>query len=163
MRRGFCEIVGMRAAPTLFLAVLTQVVTNAVGLLWASLSPTYEGGRGGWEIVFNFVLWTCFACVLALVTWPVAWLLLRRKEPRRAARDWLATSGVLAFCFVPWPPLMGLLLFTPLASVLAAAITSVRLPVVYPDPRLCYKCGYDLTCNVSGVCPECGRPIEKAL
>lgn len=28
-------------------------------------------------------------------------------------------------------------------------------------PNHC-KCGYDLTGNVSGVCPECGTPIEKA-
>ena len=26
---------------------------------------------------------------------------------------------------------------------------------------LCVKCGYNLTGNVSGICPECGRPIEK--
>jgi hypothetical protein len=26
----------------------------------------------------------------------------------------------------------------------------------------CGKCGYDLTGNVSGVCPECGRPIVRA-
>ena len=24
-------------------------------------------------------------------------------------------------------------------------------------PGYCQKCGYDLTGNVSGVCPECGR------
>ncbi len=27
---------------------------------------------------------------------------------------------------------------------------------------LCLKCGYNLTGNVSGVCPECGRPIRMA-
>jgi hypothetical protein len=26
---------------------------------------------------------------------------------------------------------------------------------------LCIKCGYDLTGNVSGVCPECGARIER--
>ena len=25
----------------------------------------------------------------------------------------------------------------------------------------CSNCGYDLTGNVSGICPECGRPIER--
>ena len=29
----------------------------------------------------------------------------------------------------------------------------------YP-PGHCQKCGYDLTGNVSGVCPECGRPVS---
>ena len=27
------------------------------------------------------------------------------------------------------------------------------------NPRLCTICGYDLTGNVTGICPECGRPI----
>ena len=27
---------------------------------------------------------------------------------------------------------------------------------------LCIECGYDLTGNMSGVCPECGTKIEKA-
>jgi hypothetical protein len=27
-------------------------------------------------------------------------------------------------------------------------------------PRYCDACGYDLTANTSGVCPECGRAIE---
>lgn len=29
------------------------------------------------------------------------------------------------------------------------------------QPGHCRKCGYDLTGNVSGVCPECGMPNEK--
>ena len=29
-----------------------------------------------------------------------------------------------------------------------------------PKPGHCRKCGYDLTGNVSGVCPECGRACE---
>ena len=27
----------------------------------------------------------------------------------------------------------------------------------------CYKCGYDLTGNISGICPECGTPIKTNL
>ncbi len=27
------------------------------------------------------------------------------------------------------------------------------------DPRYCVSCGYDLTANISGVCPECGTPV----
>ena len=25
--------------------------------------------------------------------------------------------------------------------------------------RHCQNCGYDLTCNVTGICPECGRAV----
>ncbi len=28
-----------------------------------------------------------------------------------------------------------------------------------PDPGRCRRCGYDLTGNASGVCPECGTPV----
>jgi hypothetical protein len=31
-----------------------------------------------------------------------------------------------------------------------------------PASNICRKCGYDLTGNVSGVCPECGTAIAKA-
>ena len=30
---------------------------------------------------------------------------------------------------------------------------------VFPHGTVCLKCGYNLTGNVSGRCPECGRPI----
>ena len=33
-------------------------------------------------------------------------------------------------------------------------------PKPLPDGK-CRSCGYNLTGNVSGVCPECGTPIEK--
>jgi hypothetical protein len=33
-----------------------------------------------------------------------------------------------------------------------------RKPVL---PGCCQQCGYDLTANVSGVCPECGTPVPK--
>lgn len=29
--------------------------------------------------------------------------------------------------------------------------------------ELCLDCGYNLTGNVSGVCPECGTPIRPAM
>ena len=31
-----------------------------------------------------------------------------------------------------------------------------------PPPYCCQRCGYDLTGNVSGACPECGTPREQA-
>ena len=30
-----------------------------------------------------------------------------------------------------------------------------------PGPGFCAECGYDLTGNVSGICPECGRAIRR--
>lgn len=31
---------------------------------------------------------------------------------------------------------------------------------LWPPPGVCARCGYDLTGNVSGRCPECGTPIK---
>jgi len=28
------------------------------------------------------------------------------------------------------------------------------------DPTLCRGCSYNLTGNISGICPECGRPLD---
>lgn len=44
---------------------------------------------------------------------------------------------------------------------LHVGFTGVRDEVVDRtlDPMLCSGCGYNLTGNVSGICPECGRPV----
>ena len=35
----------------------------------------------------------------------------------------------------------------------------LRWKTVVHDERYCIQCGYDLTGNVSGVCPECGEKV----
>ena len=34
-----------------------------------------------------------------------------------------------------------------------------RSPVFGGDGMLCHSCGYDLTGNESGICPECGTGV----
>ncbi len=41
-----------------------------------------------------------------------------------------------------------------------AAYMNVRWKEVEYDGSSCRQCGYDLTGNVSGVCPECGRNCD---
>ena len=43
-----------------------------------------------------------------------------------------------------------------LAALLAALIAARPRK---PGPGHCRKCGYDLTGNVSGKCPECGEVV----
>ncbi|MFH1109328.1 MAG: hypothetical protein V1790_09060 [Planctomycetota bacterium] len=45
-----------------------------------------------------------------------------------------------------------------LVAQVVLALKRRRRPL---DPNTCPKCRYDLTGNVSGVCPECGTAIEK--
>ena len=59
--------------------------------------------------------------------------------------------------------------YIPLVGVLAtypiiAMVTFIRGPLRRYHRRkrgLCVRCGYNLTGNVSGVCPECGTRVEK--
>ncbi len=45
----------------------------------------------------------------------------------------------------------------------AFAAMMIRFSRRYIAPGHCRKCGYDLTLNRSGVCPECGRPVERRI
>lgn len=57
---------------------------------------------------------------------------------------------------------LGLLLGVPagLVAVAAQRIT-IRLMGDRVKSGHCYSCGYDLTGNVSGRCPECGSAVAK--
>jgi hypothetical protein len=50
----------------------------------------------------------------------------------------------------------------PLLIVLAAATAFLWYRDRPMPPGHCTRCGYDLTGNVSGICPECGVPIPEA-
>jgi hypothetical protein len=48
-----------------------------------------------------------------------------------------------------------------LFALLPGAALFRRLIRRRPGPGMCVNCGYNLTGNVSGVCPECGKPISN--
>ena len=55
------------------------------------------------------------------------------------------------YYYAIWPALVALLI--------PSAVLWLLVPRPIP-PGHCQKCGYDLTGNVSGRCPECGTAIE---
>jgi hypothetical protein len=59
---------------------------------------------------------------------------------------------------VPDLALLILLLILPLMWLRRLMRTSA-----HGRTGLCKNCGYDLTGNVSGICPECGTPISKRI
>jgi hypothetical protein len=53
-----------------------------------------------------------------------------------------------------------------LFSILAVSISVAMLILAYRKPKadhpVCTRCGYNLTGNTSGVCPECGAPVPPS-
>jgi hypothetical protein len=84
-------------------------------------------------------------------------------------------GGVVKFVFRPAPtsPLIPAMLAVSVPNWLAVLISASPVAVllirfrrttragVRHRANLCSACGYNLTGNVSGVCPECGTPIVK--
>lgn len=63
-----------------------------------------------------------------------------------------------------WPKYAPLAQACSHAGLVLALLIIVLATIFYPPPPVprpgaCSKCGYDLTGNVSGVCPECGQEI----
>lgn len=104
-----------------------------------------------------------------------------RRLPRMPV--WMATAlALLVSCVVFlvvtgfYMPILVMMVGNTVA-IAALAVPVISVPIAYFSfkktfgyfrwkkiPRLgsgCWKCGYNLTGNVSGVCPECGTPIDK--
>jgi hypothetical protein len=59
-------------------------------------------------------------------------------------------------------PAIALAVIYLLVRLIALAfVRFLVVSVVYQDGSLCSSCGYNLTGNVSGICPECGTPCEQ--
>ena len=75
--------------------------------------------------------------------------------PSRSAHGPPEGIAVEIFAFVCVLLLLGTPAFAYLWSRLYIGWYNKRYP---PAPRC--RCGYNLTCNVSGTCPECGTAVE---
>lgn len=94
-----------------------------------------------------------------------AWLVLlgaaaiAASRSRIRRRKWLVVAIVFVLFgqfFVPLLNLLGL----PVAFWLASNRSQKDATEGAPT---CMKCDYDLTGNVSGICPECGTPTESCV
>jgi uncharacterized membrane protein YdcZ (DUF606 family) len=87
----------------------------------------------------------------------------------RSCRPWLPGYylGVLPITVLTgvlrWPSLsfLGALTSFVMSPLITAMIVEVFELLVDPLHPNCQICEYDLTGNVSGICPECGTPIER--
>ncbi len=129
------------------------------------LGITVETWRPGFHCQWNdIVIPLFFGIPMGLVCAPVTLLCLSRKNLRVAGAV-LAVGGVVYVVLLCLSPA-----HTPAHSVLAwlafVALYHVacvwlrrRLPDIEGYPA-CTCCGYNLTGNISGVCPECGTGID---
>ena len=81
-----------------------------------------------------------------------------QSDPAVSTLSWLSASPgsfVTGFVYAPvWPVAIACALL-PAARATAWVVRHRRV-----RRGLCPRCRYDLTGNVSGVCPECGRPAS---
>jgi hypothetical protein len=99
----------------------------------------------------------CFV-IMGVIMSPLAWILLRRR------REWafmltygIATLAMAVVLFFRIGPLVYLLGGP--ACILLGALVARALSRPIPMHGCCPNCDYNLTGNVSGICPECGTAV----
>lgn len=168
-----CASFGRRFAAGLIDAILWYACALCCAIAMAVFRPIREDMSESVKELIAFA-WTAFAFIAPL-------LLIRILPPTRESSS--PGQYILGLRLVRWPDLNAVGFF---ASSLVAVVSFVALPitvicvfwgsdsdrlwydnlvgvaVVRLEPRgpdshtLCRHCGYDLTGNTSGTCPECG-------
>ena len=112
-------------------------VTRAFGGLGLCCEVYIEGGA-----IFSFVAWMFV---------PPGFIWRSGNAPEWSGSFHFAAGGSSIGIIVPiW---LALLISIPLTALLFR-LDRKRIP-----PGHCQSCGYDLTGNVSGKCPECSEPV----
>jgi hypothetical protein len=168
----------------LFLMVLSWLLAAATGVSWiTSYRPSADTRYTGWwcdcavpdstRIGLRF-----FDCHWLVWKWQTdkgkPWSRDEHKVAlfqffRGTDSCWLESGVGIPWTAHPNPRFAG-------ASAISAPIWSLLLPIVaafcwsfkkmaherrLARPGRCHACGYDLFGNVSGICPECGRPTRR--
>ena len=87
----------------------------------------------------------------------ILWLAAEMVLPTRLQRPYLTTWSPVNASYhfgLGWPVA---------AAVIGIIVMALGITKTPPDPNLCIYCSYNLTDNVSGICPECGNPIAPQV
>jgi len=138
--------------PTLPWLLRGRAVIEPYRRLWVGWLTPFTIGPMLWiALVFTSMFWRRAAYPLAhghaAVAWLcfIGWLL----NPNYS----LTVHGISSNPMLMWGVLMVI------TSCVMLSVVAARTPA--RDPSRCSACGYDLTGNVSGVCPECGLSITE--
>lgn len=158
-RRRIALMVGTRAAmgPLVLLAAWASLFIKGGVLTYLAL---YVARAGAWLLVGRLMpvrwkglvgltmsgLWIDLALDLAVLTAGVG---------SQSGED----SVLLASGF---GLLIAVIMLGPLFMALCSSSKSPGLLSRFSSTSVCRKCGYDLTGNTTGVCPECGTAIKAA-
>ena len=136
------------------IASVTVVVLWAVSIV-AYVRVPYAQGRAVAIGAGNFIHQTGVTFSNTPLTLTASWL-----STANLLGSWGSSSGSfgmgrVAFSdYIPiWP--------SAIALAIPTAVLCLLIPRHYPAGH-CQNCGYNLTGNVSGVCPECGTKVEQA-
>jgi hypothetical protein len=120
------------------------------------------------RIVLNMMDWLPAALLGVIVglLWPRRWLwlaLLAAVCQALTVNVRTFVWGIHAFQFYHWSTVSALesmarqAVSLPIVLLIAWAVSRLRMPYV---KGTCRRCGYDLTGNACGICPECGTPVD---
>ena len=120
--------------------------TAVLLLLWLLSIPFAFGYVGSWGLVSfesgGFAVYSTGGSIPA-----TGWTGIQRS---RWATIWWIDVPAMIPLMAAWVPAFA-------AAVPTALLWTKRKP----RPGHCKKCGYDLTGNVSGICPECGTELDE--
>ena len=72
---------------------------------------------------------------------------------------WIGAAFMLVVLFRSWTPLLAMLTMLAITPLILRSVRSPRWKTK-TDARSS-TCGYNLTGNTSGICPECGTPVDR--
>ena len=144
-------------------AIIVALTLGAVvtGVVWLASHQRpvvlHSADTDQWEVGFAVVMGRCVGlCMDQTAASQLTYSRLPTPSFHVSCRRHPIAGSWLAVGFPIWLPLV---LFTAYPT-----LAFIRGPLRRHRRRkrgLCVRCGYDLTGNVSGVCPECGTEVKQ--